>query len=199
MWYVRPAKPQISLCIRAVWSEPLLVAWIFYECWSTDWTWFGVSKSKRRLQRLVQVYTCQNVKLLEISCRGSIILCISHVLKWFLIFFRRFQITISLYLEPPPPGKFVLCKFLKLHYMAYSLVDTFYSVLNYFLYFHINHYLVSSKLEKRTCINVFVPPTCIKFHDSRVNILLYLSRDMWFPTMWYFDMNRLGRACAASF
>ena len=26
---------------------------------------------KRRLQRPVQVYTCQNVKLLEISCRGS--------------------------------------------------------------------------------------------------------------------------------
>ena len=27
-WYVRPPKPQISLRIRAVWSEPLLVAWI---------------------------------------------------------------------------------------------------------------------------------------------------------------------------
>ena len=26
MWYVRPAKPQISLCIRAVCPEPLLVA-----------------------------------------------------------------------------------------------------------------------------------------------------------------------------
>ena len=26
-----PAKPQISLPIRAVWSEPLLVAWIFYD------------------------------------------------------------------------------------------------------------------------------------------------------------------------
>ena len=26
MWYVRPPKPQISLHIRAVWSEPLLVA-----------------------------------------------------------------------------------------------------------------------------------------------------------------------------
>ena len=31
MWYVRPAKPQTSLRIRAVWSEPLLVYWIFYE------------------------------------------------------------------------------------------------------------------------------------------------------------------------
>ena len=35
---------------------------------------FGVSKLKRRLQRLVRVYTCQNVKLLEISCRGSNVL-----------------------------------------------------------------------------------------------------------------------------
>ena len=31
MWYVRPAKAQTSLGIRAVWSEPFLVAWIFYE------------------------------------------------------------------------------------------------------------------------------------------------------------------------
>ena len=29
MWYVWPAKAQTSLCIRIVWSEPLLVAWIF--------------------------------------------------------------------------------------------------------------------------------------------------------------------------
>ena len=29
---VPPAKPQISLCIRAVLSEPLLVAWVFYDC-----------------------------------------------------------------------------------------------------------------------------------------------------------------------
>ena len=30
MWYVRPAKAQTSLRIRTVWSEPLLVACIFY-------------------------------------------------------------------------------------------------------------------------------------------------------------------------
>ena len=30
MWYVRPAKAQISLPLRAVWSLPLLIAWIFY-------------------------------------------------------------------------------------------------------------------------------------------------------------------------
>ena len=59
-----------SVC--AVWSEPLLGAWVFYDCWATDWTPFGVSKLKWRLQRLVRVYTCQNVKLFEISFRGSI-------------------------------------------------------------------------------------------------------------------------------
>ena len=38
---------------------------------ATDWTSFGVSKLKRRLYRFVWVYTCQIVKFLEISCRGS--------------------------------------------------------------------------------------------------------------------------------
>ena len=74
MWYVRPAKPQISLRVRTVWSEPLLVAWVFYDCSTTDWTPFRVSKLKRRLQRLVRVYTCQKATLLEISCTGSNIL-----------------------------------------------------------------------------------------------------------------------------
>ena len=74
MWFVRPAKPQISLRIRAVWSEPLLVAWIFHDCWATDWTPFEVSKLNRRLHRLVCVYTCQNLSLLEITYRGSYVL-----------------------------------------------------------------------------------------------------------------------------
>ena len=31
MWYVRQATAQTSLRIRAVWSEPLLVVWIFFD------------------------------------------------------------------------------------------------------------------------------------------------------------------------
>ena len=31
------------------------------------------------------------------------------------------------------------------------------------------------------------------------DLLEYLSRDMWFPTMWLFDKCRLRRVCAASF
>ena len=71
MWYVRPAKAQISLRICAVWSEPLLVAWIFYDCSATDRTSFRVSKLKRRLHMFVWVYSCQNATLFKISCRGS--------------------------------------------------------------------------------------------------------------------------------
>ena len=70
MWYVRPAKAQTRLRIRAVWSEPLIVAWIFYACKATDWTPFRISKLKRRLHRLVWVYTCQNATFLVITCRG---------------------------------------------------------------------------------------------------------------------------------
>ena len=71
MWYVRPAKPQISLRSGVVWSEPLLIACIFYEYKVTDWTSFGISKLSRRLHRPVGVYACQNATLLEITCRGS--------------------------------------------------------------------------------------------------------------------------------
>ena len=53
MWYVGSAKPQISLRIRAVGSEPLLVAWIFYDCRATHRIAFGVSKLKMRLHWLV--------------------------------------------------------------------------------------------------------------------------------------------------
>ena len=71
MWYVRPAKAQTSLHIRAVWSEPLQVVWIFYECSATDLTAFRCSKLKSRLYRLAWIYTCQTATLLEITCHSS--------------------------------------------------------------------------------------------------------------------------------
>ena len=56
MWYVWSAKPQISLRVRAVWSEPLLVAWIFYDCLATERTSFPISKLKRRLQARLSLF-----------------------------------------------------------------------------------------------------------------------------------------------
>ena len=81
MWYVRPAKPQTSLRVRAVWSEPLQVDWIFYEYIITDQASFGVSKLRRRLYRLSWVYTCQNATLLEITWHGSYV----NVIRWLTI------------------------------------------------------------------------------------------------------------------
>ena len=81
IWYVWPANPQISLRIRAVWSGPLLVAWILYDCKATDKTSFGVSPLKSRLDRLEWVYTCQNATLLKSIYHGS------------------FEVTISIFLE----------------------------------------------------------------------------------------------------
>ena len=43
------SKTQISLGIRAVRSEPLLVARIFYDCQANDRTSFGVSNAEARL------------------------------------------------------------------------------------------------------------------------------------------------------
>ena len=51
MWYVQPAKVQTSLCIR-----------LSLEDSKTG----GTSRLKRRLHRLLSVYTCQNATLLEI-------------------------------------------------------------------------------------------------------------------------------------
>ena len=34
---------------------------------------------------------------------------------------------------------------------------------------------------------------------GNISLKLYISHDMWFPTMWYFDKCRLRRACAAPF
>ena len=61
--------------ICAVWSEPLLVTWIFNVSKATDRTSFLVSKLKRRLHRLVWVYTCQNTTLLDITCPSSYLSC----------------------------------------------------------------------------------------------------------------------------
>ena len=71
MWYVRPAKPQIRLRIRAVWSDPLLVVEYHMIVKLLTEHHLEFLSLKGRLQRLVWVYTCQNATLLEITCLGS--------------------------------------------------------------------------------------------------------------------------------
>ena len=139
MWYVRPAKPQISLRICAVWSEPLLVAWIFYECKATDWAWFGVSKLKRRLHRLVWVYTCKNATLLEITCRGS---NSKHKNWWLFACLSTFVVYRS---------KTMMLK-MKVDIHVFSAVENyFYDILSLENLFLLLNQIVSNKQEKIWC------------------------------------------------
>ena len=68
---VRPAKTQISLCIRPVWSESSLCAqWLakdpsFLHADSED------SDQTGRMPRLMWVFAGRTVILLVLSCRGS--------------------------------------------------------------------------------------------------------------------------------
>ena len=59
---------QTRSLIRAFASR-LSILW----CLATDRTSIIASKLKRKLHRLVWVYTCQNATLLDITCHGSII------------------------------------------------------------------------------------------------------------------------------
>ena len=68
---VRPAKTQISLCIRPVWSESSLCAqWVakdpsFLHADSED------SDETGRMPRLIWVFAGSTAMLLVLSCRGS--------------------------------------------------------------------------------------------------------------------------------
>ena len=82
-WHVRPAKTQISLGIRPVWSESSLCAqWIakdpgFLHADSGD------SDQTGRMPRLIWVFAERTAILLVLSCRGSYRIshnCIFHAL-----------------------------------------------------------------------------------------------------------------------
>ena len=72
MWYVRPAKPQISLRIRAVWSELLIVAWIFYDVKLLTEHHLEILSLKGGCAGSSESSLVENATSLEITCRGSI-------------------------------------------------------------------------------------------------------------------------------
>ena len=57
-----------------------------------------------------------------------------------------------------------------------------------------------SVLRRRLCYCFFNVSCCSQFVKDFCagSFFYYLSRVMWFSTMWHFDMNRLRRTCAAS-
>ena len=73
-WSVRPAKTQISLGIRPVWSESSPSAWRKLVSLATYWAHSEDSDQSRRLPRLIWVFAGRTLILLLLSFRGSYVL-----------------------------------------------------------------------------------------------------------------------------
>ena len=63
-WHVRPAKTQISLGIRPVWSEPSLSAWRKLGSLATHWGHSKDTDQTRLMLRLIWVFAGRTVILL---------------------------------------------------------------------------------------------------------------------------------------
>ena len=68
---VRPAKTQISLGIRPVWSASSLSAWRNLGSLATHWAHSEDSDQTGRMPRLIWVFAGRTLILLVLSCRGS--------------------------------------------------------------------------------------------------------------------------------
>ena len=91
---VRPAKTQISLGIRPIWSESSLSARRNLGSLATHWAHSEDSDQTGRMPRLIWVFASRTVTLLVLSCRGSYNVCRKK--KWglfckqfFVFFFFR--------------------------------------------------------------------------------------------------------------
>ena len=69
--HMHPAKTQISLSIRAVWSESSLSAWRKRGSLATQWAHSEDSDQTGRMPRLIWVFTGRTVILLVLSWGGS--------------------------------------------------------------------------------------------------------------------------------
>ena len=75
---VRPAKTEISLGIRPVWSESSLSAWRKLGSLATHWAHSEDSDQTGRMPRLIWVFAGRTVTLLVLSCRSSYLLSINE-------------------------------------------------------------------------------------------------------------------------
>ena len=75
--WLRPAKTQISLSIRPVWSESSLSAWRELGSLVTHWGHSEDSDQTWCMPRLIWVVAGRTLILLVLSCRGSFILHLS--------------------------------------------------------------------------------------------------------------------------
>ena len=78
-WQVRPAKAQISLGIRSVWSEYSLSAWRYPGSLATHWVHNEDSDQTGRMPRLIWVFAGRTVILYVSSWDGSVILFVAII------------------------------------------------------------------------------------------------------------------------
>ena len=77
-WPLRPAKTQISLCIRPVWSESFLSAWRNIGSSATHWAHCEDSDQTGRMPRLIWVFA---------GHKGHFVGFVGFVMRW--LTFRR--------------------------------------------------------------------------------------------------------------
>ena len=101
---VHPAKTQISLGIRPVWSESSLSAWRKLGSLVTHWVHSEDSDQTGRMPKLIWVFAGGTLILLVLSCHGSYEYCSSHgvwVLDLTTRLDTRVEVDGSTKFEPP--------------------------------------------------------------------------------------------------
>ena len=81
-WHVRPAKTQISLGIRPVWSESSLSAWRKLGSLATHWAHSEDSDQTGRMPRLIWVFAGRTVNFVGFVMRrlnSHCVYCCQHV------------------------------------------------------------------------------------------------------------------------
>ena len=73
-WHLRPAKIQISLGIRPVWSESSIIAWRKLGSLATHWALSKDSDQTGRMPRLIWVFAGRTTTLLVLSWGSSLVL-----------------------------------------------------------------------------------------------------------------------------
>ena len=89
---VRPAKTQISLGIRPVWSESSLSAWRKLGSLATHWAHSEGSDQTGRMPRLIWVFAGHTCTLLVLSCCGSYFILLLFI---YLITFSNTRLSSS--------------------------------------------------------------------------------------------------------
>ena len=102
-WYVRPAKTQISLGIRPIWSEFSLSAWRTIGSLATHWAHSEDSDQIERMSRLTWVFG------------GRTCYFVGFVLRWLecklRVGYLAYQVTLKIQDLSAKPNKYFICIF----------------------------------------------------------------------------------------